>query len=71
MFGFETVELCERVGDLGGSVDGGKNHVAMFEDVVNERLDRGVEGAWEKGGPVAELDAVFDCGGHGEREVCS
>lgn len=43
----------------------------MLEDVVDQGLDRGVFGAWEKGCPLAELDAVGDCGWEGNRIAIS
>lgn len=39
LFCFQAIELFECARDLGGCVDGGENHVAMLEDVVDKRLD--------------------------------
>lgn len=71
LFCFETVELFKRVRDLLGCVDGGKNHVAMFEDVVDEGLDGDVFRAGEEGSSVAKLNAVVNCGWEGDFEICS
>lgn len=35
MLGFETIEFAEGGGDLFGAKDGGEDHVAVFEDVVD------------------------------------
>ena len=71
LFGFETVELFECVRDLLGCVDGGKNHVAMLEDVVDEGLDGDVSRTGEEGSSIAKLNAVVNCGWDGDFEICS
>ena len=71
LFGFKTVELFECVRNLLGCVDGGKNHVAMFEDVVDEGLDGGIFRTGEEGSSITKLNAVVNCGRERNFEICS
>lgn len=58
--GFELRELCVRGVDLRRSVDPGKDHVAVFQDVVDFSGDGRIVRPGEERGAIAELDTIMD-----------
>lgn len=57
---FETCEFGVCGGHLEGSEELGEDHIAVCEDVVDERSDGGIFFAGEKGCASSKLDSVLD-----------